>query len=78
MERGFQQHPNTPLFSDGGITPASDLWVAPTDAFLKLWESPAGDDLRKRGFRLCRDGTHIGAAQDCIVYFTAAALEVNG
>lgn len=57
MERQLQQQqPDASLFSDRGITSSGDLWVAPTDAFLKLWESPAGEDLKKRGFKLCRDG----------------------
>ena len=77
-EHEFQRQPDTPLFADAGMIPGGDLWVAPTDAFLKLWESPAGDDLRKRGFRMCYDGKQIGAAQDCIVHFTAAVVEVNG
>ena len=77
-EHEFQrQHPDTPLFADAGIIPGGDCWVAPTDAFLKLWESPAGNDLRKQGFRMRYDGKRIGASQDCIVYFTATTLEVN-
>ena len=70
----FGRHPGTPLFSDGGIIPGGDLWVVPTDAFLKLWESPAGAELRKRGFRMCWDGRRIGASQDCVVRFTADAV----
>ena len=72
-----QQHPDAPLFADAGMIPSGDCWVVPTDAFLKLWESPAGKDLRKQGFRMGHDGTRIGASQDCIVSFTAAALAVN-
>ena len=69
--------PNTSLFADVGMIPSGDCWIAPTDAFLKLWESPAGEDLRKQGFRMRHDGKQVGASQDCIVYFTATALEVN-
>lgn len=77
-EHEFERQPDTPLFAEAGMIPGGDCWVAPTDTFLKLWESPAGEDLKKRGFRMRRDGKQIGASQDCIVYFTAAALEVNG
>ena len=78
-EHEFGRRPDTLLFSDAGMIPGGDLWVVPTDAFLKLWESAAGDDLRKRGFRMCRDGRLIGAFQDCVVRFTAdAVMEVNG
>lgn len=73
----FKQKPNTPLFAEAGMIPGGECWVVPTDAFLKLWESPMGDDLRKRGFRMRNDGTRVGASQDCIVAFTAARLEVN-
>ena len=76
-EHEFERQPDTPLFSDAGMIPGGDCWVVPTDAFLKLWESPAGNDLRKQGFRMRHDGTRIGASQDCIVSFTAAALAVN-
>ena len=77
-EHEFQRQPDTPLFSDAGIIPGGDLWVAPTDVFLKLWESPASENLRKRVFRMCQDGKQIGATQDCVVHFTATVLEVNG
>ena len=78
-EHEFGRRLDTPLFSDAGIIPGGDLWVVPTDAFLKLWESSAGDDLRKCGFRMCWDGRLIGASQDCVVRFTAdAVMEVNG
>ena len=49
-EHEFKRQPDTPLFSDAGMIPGGDLWVAPTDAFLKLWENSAGAELRKRGF----------------------------
>ena len=77
-EHEFQrQHPDTPLLADAGMIPGGDCRVVPTDAFLKLWESPAGINLRKQGFRMRHDGRQISASQDCIVYFTAAALAVN-
>lgn len=76
-EHEFQRQPDTPLFPDAGMIPGGDCWVVPTDAFLKLWESPAGNDLRKQGFRMRHDGKQVGASQECIVYFTAAALAVN-
>ena len=78
-EHEFQRQPDTPLFFDAGMIPGGDLRIVPTDAFLKLWESPAGTELRKRGFRMCWDGRRIGASQDCVVRFTAdAVMEVNG
>ena len=49
-EHEFERQPATPPFTDAGIIPGGDCWVVPTDAFLKLWESPAGEDLRKQGF----------------------------
>ena len=54
-EHEFQRQLDTPLFSDAGIIRGGDLWVTPTDAFLKFWESPAGEDLRNRRFRMCHD-----------------------
>ena len=77
MEREFQQQPDTPLFSDAGMIPGGDLWVAPTDAFLEFWESPAGEALRKRGFRMCHDGKRVGACQNCVVRFTATTVEAK-
>ena len=76
-EHEFERQPNTPLFTDAGIIPSGDCWVVPTDAFLKLWGSPAGNDLRKQGVRMRHDGKGGGASQDCIVYFTASTLAVN-
>ena len=76
-EHEFERQPDTPLFADADIIPGGDCWVVPTDAFLKLWESPAGEDLRKQGFWMGYDGKRVGASQDCIVYFTAAALAVD-
>ena len=49
-EHEFERQPVTPLFADAGMIPGGDRWVVPTDAFLKLWGSPAGNDLRKQGF----------------------------
>ena len=46
-EHEFERQPVTPLFADAGMIPDGDHWVVPTDAFLKLWGSPAGNDLRK-------------------------------
>ena len=55
------------LFSDGGITPAGECWVSPTNIFLRVWESPAGVHLKKQGFRLQDNGKQIGASQDRIL-----------
>ena len=60
--------PNTQLFSDGGISPAGECWVSPTDIFLHIWEGPAGKDLKQKGFRLRNNGKQIGASQDRILY----------
>ena len=54
-------------FSDGGISPAGECWVSPTDVFLRIWESPTGNRLKKQGFRLRNDGKQIGASQDQIL-----------
>ena len=40
-EYEFKQKPNIPLFADAGMIPGGECWMVPTDAFLKLWESPA-------------------------------------
>ena len=63
----FELQPNTQLFSDGGISPAGECWVLPTETFLRVWESPAGAHLKKQGFRLRNDGKQIGASQECIL-----------
>lgn len=76
-EHEFQRQPDTPLFADAEMIPGGDLWIASTDAFLKLWESPAGEDQRKHRCRMRHDGRQISASQDCVVHFTAAAVEVN-
>ena len=60
-------HRNTRFFSEGGITPAGECWVCPTDIFLRLWESPTGNHLRQQGFRLRNDGKQVGASQDRIL-----------
>ena len=73
-EHEFGRRPDTLLFSDAGMIPGGDLWVVLMDAFLKLWESPAGEDLRKRRFRMCCGSRQIGAFQDCVVRFTADAV----
>ena len=74
MNTNFNDNRIHLLFSDTGMIPSGNLWVVPTDAFLKFWESPASDDLRKRGFRMCRDGRQISASQDCVGRFTATAV----
>ena len=61
-------HRNMKLFSEGGIAPSGECWVAPTDAFLRIWNSPAGVPLKKQGFRIRHDGKQVGASQDCILY----------
>ena len=66
-EQTFALRPNRVLFSDGGICPNGDSWVEPTEAFLRVWESPAGVHLKKQGFRMRNDGKQIGASADCII-----------
>ena len=52
----FELQPNTRLFSGGGISPAGECWVSPTDIFLRVWKSPTGKHLKKQGFRLRNNG----------------------
>lgn len=63
----FGFHRNMKLFSEGGIAPSGECWVSPTDFFLRVWESPAGNSLKKQGFRLQDNGKQVGASQDCIL-----------
>ena len=59
------------LFSEAGMIPGGDLWIVPTDTFLLIWQTPVGDHLRKRGFRLVQNGKQIGADYDCVICFPA-------
>ena len=63
----FNGYRNMKLFSEGGIAPSGECWVAPTAMFLRVWESPAGNRLKKQGFRLRNNGKQIGASQDRIL-----------
>ena len=60
-------HRNMKLFFEGGIAPSGECWVSPTDFFLSMWESPAGNRLKRQGFRLQDNGKQIGASQDRIL-----------
>ena len=62
---GFRR--NMTLFSEGGITPSGECWVSPTEAFLRIWNSPAGVYVKKQGFRLQDNGKQLGASQDRIL-----------
>ena len=63
----FNGYRNMRLFSEGGIAPSGECWVTPTDFFLSVWESPAGNRLKRQGFRLQDNGKQIGASQDRIL-----------
>ena len=63
----FRGYRNRKLFSEGGIAPSGECWVSPTDFFLSMWESPAGNRLKRQGFRLQDNGKQIGASQDRIL-----------
>ena len=63
----FNGDRNMRLFSEGGIAPSGECWVSPTAMFLRFWESPAGNRLKKQGFRLQDNGKQIGASQDRIL-----------
>ena len=63
----FELRPNKKLFSEGGVSPNGKCWVVPTEAFLRIWESPAGVHLKKQGFRLQNNGKQMGASEDCII-----------
>ena len=63
----FNGYRNIKFFSGGGISPAGECWVSPTDFFLRVWEGPAGEHLKKQGFRLRNGGKQLGASQDCIL-----------
>lgn len=64
-----QLKPNTLLFYEAGAIPGGGFWVTPTDILLRLWRSPAGNDLRARGFRMRTDGTLFGAPADRVIVF---------
>ena len=63
----FSRYRHMKLFSEGGIAPSGECWVSPTAFFLRMWESPAGDRLKRQGFRLQDNGKQVGASQDCIL-----------
>ena len=56
------------LFGEAGMLPDGDLWIVPTKTFLRIWQTPVGENLRKCGFRLANDGKAVGASEDCIIY----------
>lgn len=56
------------LFGEAGMVPGGDLWVVPTKTFLRIWQTPVGEYLRKRGFRMANDGKAVGASEDCVIY----------
>lgn len=63
-------------FTDGGMLPNGELWVAPTPLFIdQIWHGCVGNDLRKRGFRLGHDGDRIGATQHTVIYLPANIIE---
>lgn len=63
----FELRPDMEFFSEGGIGPNGECWVVPTQNFLRVWQSPAGDFIKKRGFHLRNDGKQRGASQDCVL-----------
>ena len=71
----LQLLPNADWFKEGGVTPEGKWWIAPTRLFIQqIWHSSAGDDLRKRGFRLAHDRHRIGASQPTVIYLPVGAL----
>ena len=63
------------LFTEAGVVPGGGgLWIVPTVTFLRIWETPAGEQLRERGFRLGDDGRALGASQDCVVHIPAGLM----
>lgn len=68
----LELRPNADWFTDGGMLPNGELWVAPTPLFIgQIWHGCVGDDLRKRGFWLGHDGYRIGATQRTVIYLPA-------
>ena len=55
------------LFGEAGMVPGGDFWVVPTATFLRIWQTPVGENLRKRGFRMAKDGKAVGASEGCII-----------
>ena len=67
--------PNAEWFTEGGVTPEGKWWIAPTLLFIEqIWQSAAGDDLKKQGFRLGHDGHRIGASQHTVIYLPTTRL----
>ena len=74
-ESAIEVDPND-LFTECGMLPGGDMWVAPTDTFLRIWQTPVGEHLRKRGFRFVQNGNQqMGADRDCVVCFPAEFME---
>ena len=72
----LELRPNVDWFTDGGMLPNGELWVAPTPLFVdQIWHGCVGGDLRKRGFRLGHDGHRIGATQHTVIYLPADIIE---
>ena len=63
------------LFTEAGLIPSGGLWIVPTATFLRIWETPAGEHLRARGFRLGSDGTSVGASEDCVVHIPSELMD---
>ena len=62
-------------FHDSGITPEGRWWIAPTALFIEqIWQSCAGDDLKKRGFVLNHDGHTVGATQNTVIYLPTTLI----
>ena len=72
-EPAIEVDPND-LFSEAGMIPDGDLWILPTDTFLQIWQTPVGEQLRKRGFRLVQNGKQIGADYDRVICFPAELM----
>ena len=56
------------LFGEAGMNPGGGLWIVPTETFLSIWQTPVGEKLRERGFRMANDGKAVGVSEDCIIY----------
>ena len=68
----LQLLPNAEWFIEGGVTPGGKWWIAPTPIFIEqIWHGCAGDDLKRRGFRLENDGHTVGASQHTVIYLPA-------
>ena len=71
----LQLLPNADWFTEGGVTPEGKWWITPTPLFIEqIWQGCAGDDLKKRGFRLGHDGHRIGATQNTVIYLPTTLI----